>query len=73
MPQSAAKRREPAEVAAGVLAVPDLQSFYEGSDRNPLHECPDQGSAGKAQIPDPPHSLRLVAKFERYAAQDQAR
>jgi len=55
------------------ITVVNLQSFYEGPDRDPLHECRDQGSAGKAQIPDPPHSLRLVAKLERHTAQNQAR
>src|SRR6266481_1832284 len=67
------KRRKPAEITPGILTVGDLQPLDQGSDRCPLHEARDQGSAGKAQIPDPPHSLRLVAKLESYAAKNKAR
>src|SRR6266481_3461460 len=66
------KRRKPAEVTFGILTVRDLQSFHQGADRHPLYKGRDQRSAGKAQIPDPAQPLRLVAKFERNPAQDQA-
>src|SRR3984957_13994845 len=66
------KRRQPAEGTTGILAVRDLQSFHQRADHHPLDKSRDQGSAGKAEIPDPPQPLRFIAKLERHAAQDQA-
>src|ERR1700731_804132 len=53
------KWRETAEVTTGILTVGDLQPLDQNSDGCPLHKACDQGSGSKAQIPDPPHSLRL--------------
>src|SRR3984893_12931439 len=66
------KRGEPADLTAGIFAVREPHSFYQGTDRQPLYKSRDQGPTGKAQIPDPAQPLRLVAKLERHAAQDQA-
>src|SRR5712675_408659 len=66
------KRREPADRTAGIFAVRELQSFNQGADRHALYKSRDQGSAGEAQIPDPPQPLRFVAKLECHTAQDQA-
>src|SRR5208337_3111767 len=65
------KSTEPAEFAAGVLAVGDRKLFYEGAYGHPLRECGDERPSGKTGVPDPPHSLGLVAILERNAAQDQ--
>ena len=72
MPHKDRKRREPAELAAGIFAVRDRQAFHQGADRHALDEGRDQRTAGEAQIPDPAQPFRLVAKLERHAAQDQA-
>ncbi len=65
------KRCEPAEVAARISTVRDLQPFHQCANRHSLHEAREQGSACKAQIPYPAHPLRLVAKLECYSTQDQ--
>src|SRR5260370_38984503 len=72
----AAKRREgtePAKVAAAVLAVGDWKAFHERADGHALFKRGDERSAGEAGVPKPTQPLRLVAKLERHAAQDQAR
>ena len=66
------KRREPAGFTARILAVRERQSSHQGPDRHSLYEGGDQGASSEAQIPDPAQPLRLVAKLECHAAQDQA-
>src|SRR5208282_2501036 len=67
------KSTEPAEYASRVLAVGDRKPLDEGTYGHALHEGSDERPSGKTGVPDPPHPLRLVAIFERHAAQDQAR
>jgi hypothetical protein len=64
------KRREPADLTAGILTVGEWKSFHQGANSHPLYEGRDQGTSGKAQIPDPARPLRLVSKLECHAPQD---
>src|ERR1700688_1617350 len=66
------ERRQPTYLAAGILAVGELQPFHQGTYRHALYESRDQGSAGEAQVPNPAQPLSLVTKLERHTAQDQA-
>jgi hypothetical protein len=67
------KGTEPAEIAAGVLAVGNRKLLHEGAYNHALDESSDKGTSGKAGIPDPAQPFRLVTVFERDAAQDQPR
>src|SRR5712672_2038992 len=66
------KRAEPAKVAAGVFTVCDRKTLYQSANRHALVERRDQRAAEKAEVPDPAHPLRLVAKLERHTAKDQS-
>src|SRR5882724_4833811 len=65
------ERTEPAKIAAGVLAVCERQTLNQCANGHALDKCRDQRAAEKAEVPDPAHPLRLVAKLERHTAKDQ--
>src|ERR1700722_1144455 len=74
-PQTAkrGKGTEPAEVAAGILAVFDRKAFDEGTNGHSLDERRRERSAGEAPIPNPSPTFRLVAKLKSDPAKDQTR
>src|SRR5258708_33315013 len=56
------KRREPADLTAGILTVGEWKSFHQCANSHPLYEGRDQATSPKPQIPHPPLPLPLLPK-----------